>query len=213
MHEGFFITGTDTNVGKTIVSAILVNKLDAVYHKPIQCGLNKNGMKDSDIIFEICKKKTIIKETYFFKKPLSPNIAAVDENVMIDIKKLKQIQKVKSDKKMIVEGAGGLHVPINKNLYLYDFANIFKLPVILVCRTRLGTINHTLLSIKCIKEKNINLFGLVFVGEEEPETIETILYHGKKIYGKGLKILARIPIKKTINKVVIDNLKKLFISI
>ncbi len=213
MLEGFFITGTDTNVGKTIVSAILVNKLDAIYHKPIQCGLNKNGMKDSDIISEICKRKTIIKETYFFKKSLSPNIAAMYENVSIDIKKLKKIKKFKFDKKIIIEGAGGLHVPINKNFYLYDYANIFQLPVILVCRTSLGTINHTLLSIRCIKERNVKLFGLVFVGNEEAKTIQTILLHGKKIYGKELKILARIPIKKEINKLVIDDLKKTFVSI
>ena len=79
MSKGFFISGTDTNVGKTIVAAILVNKIDGIYHKPIQCGLDESGRKDSDIIKYLCVNKTILKETYFFKNPVSPNIAAKNE--------------------------------------------------------------------------------------------------------------------------------------
>ena len=76
MLKGYFISGTDTGVGKTLVASILVNKFDAIYYKPIQCGVDKYGYKDSDIVEINCNKKTIIKETYFFQKSLSPNIAA-----------------------------------------------------------------------------------------------------------------------------------------
>ena len=79
MLNGFFISGTDTGVGKTLVASILVNKFDAIYYKPIQCGVDKFGNKDSDIVIKNCKRKTIIKETYFFQKASSPNIAANSE--------------------------------------------------------------------------------------------------------------------------------------
>ena len=81
MKKGFFISGTDTNVGKTILSAILVNKLNAIYWKPIQCGLNKFGEKDSDVIKKLCMKKFIISEKFFLKAPLSPNIASKMQNI------------------------------------------------------------------------------------------------------------------------------------
>ena len=116
MLNGYFISGTDTNVGKTIVSAILVNKFRCIYYKPIQCGFDENGNKDSDIINKICKKKIILKETYILQNPLSPNIAAKKENKKIRIDSFKKLVNQKLDNKLIVEGAGGLCVPINNNL-------------------------------------------------------------------------------------------------
>ncbi len=209
MFKGFFISGTDTNVGKTIVSAILVNKLDAIYYKPIQCGLDENGKKDSDIIRDICKNKTIWKETYFFKKPLSPNIAAKKEGKKILISKFKNKIDKNLSKDLIIEGAGGLNVPVNDNKLIVDLAAFFKLPIILVCRTSLGTINHTLLSISLLKNKKIKLHGLIFVGNRIKDTENTIKDFGKKIYGKEVKVLARIPFKEKINKTVIDKMKTL----
>ena len=85
MCKGFFISGTDTNVGKTIISALLVKKLDAIYWKPIQCGVNKFGQKDSDIIEKLTENK-ILKEFFFFKHPLSPNIAALKANKKVYLK-------------------------------------------------------------------------------------------------------------------------------
>jgi len=210
MLKGFFISGTDTDVGKTIVSSILVNKFDAIYYKPIQCGINKNGEKDSDFVKKNCKKGTIFKESYFFKNPLSPNIAAKKEGKVIKISKFNEIKSKKFSKKIIIEGAGGLNVPLNNKYLVVDLIKFFNLPLILVSKTNLGTINHTLLSIELLKQKKINLHGIVFTGEQRKETQETIKKFGQKIYGKKINILARIPFKKKLNKSVIDKMKKLF---
>ncbi len=209
MNKGFFISGTDTNIGKTVVASILVNKLNAVYYKPIQCGLDEEGNKDSDIVKKICINKTIIKEAYFFKKPLSPNIASEEDAKYIEFNKLKP-KAYDLSKDLIIEGAGGLLVPINNDFLMIDLVKFFELPIILVCRTTLGTINHSLLSISSIKNKKLNLSGLVFVGNKEPKTINTILNHGSKIYGKKINILAHIPHIKKINKYSIDEMKNLF---
>ncbi len=210
MIKGYFISGTDTGVGKTLVASILVNKLNAIYYKPIQCGLDANGNKDSDIVNKICKNKTILQETYFFKKPLSPNIAAKIEDRKVEIKNFKNIFKKKIKKEILIEGAGGLYVPINNKFVMIDLIKFFKLPVILVCRTKLGTINHTLLSISLLKQKRIKLHGLVFSGDDEPKTISTIKKFGKIILGREIKVLAHIPFKSKINKQVVDDMKGLF---
>ena len=149
--NSFFITGTDTGVGKTLVSAILAKKYNAYYYKPIQCGLNRSGDKDSDIVLNIFKDVSVIKETYFFKNPLSPNIAAKKENVNIEISQFLKVDKI--DYPIVIEGAGGLQVPIDEKILMSDLINHFNLPTILVSRTQLGTINHTLMSIDIIKKK------------------------------------------------------------
>ena len=89
MSKGYFISGTDTGVGKTLVASILVNKFDAIYYKPVQCGVDKFGYKDSDIIKKNCNRKTILSETYFFEKGLSPNIAADFEKKKLEWLNLK----------------------------------------------------------------------------------------------------------------------------
>ena len=193
MSKGYFISGTDTGVGKTLVASILVNKFDAIYYKPIQCGVDKFGYRDSDIITKNCNRKTILPETYFFEKGLSPNIAA-------DFEK----------KKIFIEGAGGLNVPLNEKLLMIDLIKFFNFPVILVSRSQLGTINHTLLSINLLKQKKIKLCGIVFVGDNEPETFKTISKFGKKIYGKKINIIAKIPFKSVINKKSVEDIKTLF---
>ena len=119
----------------------------------------------------------------------------------------------KFTKKLFVEGAGGLNVPINENSTMADLAKFFKFPVILVCRTSLGTINHTLLSINLLKRKKIKLRGLVFVGDKEEETVKTILNFGERDYKNKIEILAMIPNFKTINKSTIDEMKILFKNI
>ncbi len=200
MKKGFFISGTDTNVGKTILSAILVNKLNAIYWKPIQCGLNKFGEKDSDVIKKLCMKKFIISEKFFLKAPLSPNIASKMQNIKILKKDFIDFRKKKFSKQLIVEGAGGLQVPINNNFFVSDLAKFLNLPVILVCRTKLGTINHTLMSLEILKKKKINFYGLVFVGKSQPHTIKTIKEFGEKILKKKIKIVALLPNFKDIDK-------------
>ena len=210
MFDGFFISGTDTSVGKTVVSCILAKKLNASYYKPIQCGTNSNNLKDSDVIKKNCRNVKVFNESYFFKYPLSPNIASKIEMKNIDIQKILSIKKKKIASKIIVEGAGGLQVPINSKYLMSDLIILFGLPLILVCRTELGTINHTLLSLELIKRKEINLFGVVFVGKENCETIKTIEFFGAKILGKKLNVLAKIPKRKKIDEKEISLLTKYF---
>ena len=188
MPRTYFISGTDTNVGKTIVSAVLATKLEAHYFKPIQCGLNKMNLKDSEIVKSLSNKVKILNELYFLKKPLSPFVAAKQEKKKIDVNKILQFVKNLKTKKLVIEGAGGLNVPINSNYLMSDLCQKLNKPLILVSRTKLGTINHTLMSLEVIKKKKkINLLGIIFFGKKELETMETIKFFGKKILKKKYK--------------------------
>ena len=200
MPRTYFISGTDTNVGKTIVSAVLATKLEAHYFKPIQCGLNKMNLKDSEVVKSLSNKAKILNELYFLKKPLSPFVAAKQEKKKIDVNKILQFVKNLKTKKLVIEGAGGLNVPINSNYLMSDLCQKLDTPLILVSRTKLGTINHTLMSLEVIKKKKINLLGIIFFGRQELETMETIKFFGKKILKKNIKILGRLPVAKELSK-------------
>jgi dethiobiotin synthase len=204
----YFISGTDTNVGKTIVSAVLTTKLEAHYFKPIQCGLNKMNLKDSEVVKSLSNKAKILNELYFLKKPLSPFVAAKQEKKKIDVNKILQFVKNLKTKKLVIEGAGGLNVPINSNYLMSDLCQKLNTPLVLVSRTKLGTINHTLMSLEVIKKKKINLLGIIFFGKKELETMETIKFFGKKILKKNIKILGRLPVAKELSKKTIKAFTK-----
>ena len=208
MPRTYFISGTDTNVGKTIVSAVLATKLEAYYFKPIQCGLNKMNLKDSEVVKSLSNKAKILNELYFLKKPLSPFVAAKQEKKKIDVNKILQFVKNLKTKKLVIEGAGGLNVPINSNYLMSDLCQKLDTPLILVSRTKLGTINHTLMSLEVIKKKKINLLGIIFFGKKELETMETIKFFGKKILKKNIKILGRLPVAKELSKNTIQAFTK-----
>ena len=208
MTRTYFISGTDTNVGKTIVSAVLATKLAAHYFKPIQCGLNKMNLKDSEVVKSLSKKAKILNELYFLKKPLSPYVAAKQEKKKIDVNKILQFVKKLKTKKLVIEGAGGLNVPINSNYLMSDLCQKLNTPLILVSRTKLGTINHTLMSLEVIKKKKINLMGIIFFGKKELETSKTIRFFGKKILKKNIKILGRLPVAKELSRNTIQAFTK-----
>ena len=208
MPRTYFISGTDTNVGKTIVSAVLATKLEAHYFKPIQCGLNKMNLKDSEVVKSLSNKAKILNELYFLKKPLSPFVAAKLEKKKIDVNKILQFVKNLKTKKLVIEGAGGLNVPINSNYLMSDLCQKLNTPLILVSRTKLGTINHTLMSLEVIKKKKINLMGIIFFGKKELETLETIRFFGKKILKKNIKILGRLPVAKELSRKTIQAFTK-----
>ena len=208
MPRTYFISGTDTNVGKTIVSAVLATKLEAYYFKPIQCGLNKMNLKDSEVVKSLSNKAKILNELYFLKKPLSPFVAAKQEKKKIDVNKILQFVKNLKTKKLVIEGAGGLNVPINSNYLMSDLCQKLNTPLILVSRTKLGTINHTLMSLEVIKKKKIKLLGIIFFGKKELETLETIKFFGKKILKKNIKILGRLPVAKELSKNTIQAFTK-----
>jgi len=178
------VAGTDTNVGKTIVSSLLVAKLNAHYWKPIQCGeLDTGG--DSATIKKLTgiKENRIIPEAYRLKMAASPNQAAEAEGITIEKQKLKLPSH---DGALVVELAGGLMVPLRDNWLQIDQIKIWNLPVVLVARSGLGTLNHTLLSLEAMEKRNIQVVTLILNGEKHEGNYKTLL----KIVG------AKISIKK-----------------
>ena len=167
-----FITGIGTNVGKTVVSAILTEALQADYWKPIQSGTIEG--KDSDTVkFLISNSKTVIhSETYLLKQPLSPHFAAKIDGIEIELDK---IQLPGTSNNIIIEGAGGLLGPINSTQYVIDIAKQLNCEIVLVISSYLGCINHALLSIDYLKRNNFKIYALVFNGEFEPEVKDAII--------------------------------------
>lgn len=173
-----FITGIGTNVGKTVVSAILTEALQADYWKPIQSGTIEG--KDSDTVKSlISNSKTVIHpEAYLLKQPLSPHFAAKLENVEIDLNKINlpvRLSGVEANKNLIIEGAGGLLVPINKSQYVIDIAKKIDCEIVLVISNYLGCINHTLLSIDYLIRNNFKIYALIFNGTFDKEVKDVIV--------------------------------------
>jgi len=167
------VAGTDTNVGKTIVSSLLVSKLNAHYWKPIQCGeLDTGG--DSATIKKLTgiNENRIIPEAYRLKMAASPNQAAEAEGITIEEQKLKLPTH---DGALVVELAGGLMVPLRDNWLQIDQIKIWNLPVVLVARSGLGTLNHTLLSLEAMEKRNIQITTLILNGEKHEGNYKTLL--------------------------------------
>lgn len=166
-----FITGIGTDVGKTITSAIITQALEADYWKPVQAGDLDNS--DSHKIQRyISNDETVIYEnSYKLNTPASPHLAAKIDGITID---LKQITEPKTSNHLVIEGAGGLLVPLNDNDSIIDLIkDDYK--IILVSRHYLGSINHTLLSFEALKSRNLNLAGIIFSGDENQASEEIIL--------------------------------------
>ncbi|HNW99620.1 MAG TPA: dethiobiotin synthase [Bacteroidales bacterium] len=172
----YFVTGIGTGVGKTVVSAILVEALKADYWKPIQCGELENS--DSDIVRNLISNSQtkIHPETYRLKTPASPHYAAEVEKIKIDIEKI-IIPETKND--LIIEGAGGLMVPLNDDFLMIDLIKQLNAEVILVSQNYLGSINHTLLSLEALKSRNIPVKGIVFNSEPNHSSEKYILENSK----------------------------------
>lgn len=173
-----FITGIGTDVGKTITSAIVTQALEADYWKPIQAGDLDNS--DSHKIQRyICNEKTFIHEnSYKLNTPASPHLAAAIDGITID---LKQIIVPITDNHLVIEGAGGLLVPLNDNDTIIDLIQP-DYKIILVSRHYLGSINHTLLSFEALKSRNLKVAGILFSGDENKATEEIILSKTKAKY-------------------------------
>ncbi|MFZ1824286.1 MAG: dethiobiotin synthase [Chitinophagales bacterium] len=159
MPKGYCIAGIGTGVGKTIFSTIITEALHADYWKPVQCG----DLNNSDTLIVkslVTNSKTIFHpETFQLKEPMSPHAAAAIDGVAINPSDFKLPE---TDNTIIIEGAGGLMVPLNDTFLIVDLFKQLNLPVILVSRNYLGSINHTILSYEILKQKNIPIAGLVF---------------------------------------------------
>ncbi|MDX2001660.1 MAG: dethiobiotin synthase [Chitinophagales bacterium] len=170
-----FITGIGTDVGKTVVSAIVCEALKADYWKPIQSG-NIEGTDRATVKSLVSNDtSTFHPEVYNLKEPVSPHYAAQLEGVEIDMDK---IVLPETKRPLVIEGAGGLLVPLNRQHLVADLIVHLEAPTIIVSRNYLGSINHTLLTIEFMRYRNIAIAGIIFNGQPNPSTEEAILHFG-----------------------------------
>jgi dethiobiotin synthetase len=200
MH-GFFVTGTDTDVGKTLVSAWLATHLGASYWKPIQAGTEPTTDAATVQALAELPSERVWPEVYLLPEPIAPHEAARRAGITLDMAKLRMPEH---QGLIVVEGAGGLMVPITDKAYMIDLAAQLDLPIILVARSTLGTINHTLLSIEAIRGRGLPLAGVVINGPETPHNRAAIERYGQ------IEIIAEIPWLETINRSVLKTIQPEF---
>jgi dethiobiotin synthetase len=178
------ICGTDTDVGKTVVSALVVQGLGAHYWKPVQSGLEGGG--DSGRVRQLLDlpPERVWPEAYRLQAPVSPHWAAEREGVTIDPARL-ALPAI--DGPLVVETAGGLLVPLRRDWLQIQQIAAWGLPVLLVARSGLGTLNHTLLSLEALSRRAIPVLGLVLNGEPHPDNPRTLEALG------GVPVLAELP--------------------
>jgi dethiobiotin synthetase len=199
----FFVSGIGTDVGKTIASAIFAESLEADYWKPIQAGSlnNTDTMKVRSLISN--SKSVIHPETFRLSQPMSPHAAAEMDQLKM---KLEDFILPETTNTLIIEGAGGVMVPLNDASLMIDLIEKLHAAVILVSSNYLGSINHTLLSVSALRSRNIPIAGIVFNGKTTPSSEEYILKY------TGLKCLLNMEEEKTIDKNILLKYKELLQS-
>jgi dethiobiotin synthetase len=175
--QQFFITGTDTDVGKTVVAALLTLGLGASYWKPVQSGLEPSTDTKTVKTLTQLDPSHFFPERFRLTQPLSPHAAAAIDQVSIDLNDF-QLPQVKTSY-LIVEGAGGLMVPLNNQDLMIDLIQFLELPVCLVARSTLGTINHTLLSLAQLKQAKIPILGVILNGPKNESNRSAIIHYGQ----------------------------------
>lgn len=173
----FVVSGTDTDIGKTVFAAGLASLIGARYWKPVQAG--EPG--DRETVAALAGAETF-PEVYRLKLAASPHQASAEEGIVIKADKLDP-----PDGPLVIEGAGGLMVPLTRATLFIDIFARWKLPVILCARTKLGTINHTLLSLEALRNRGIPVQGVAFIGEANDESEGIIAEKGR------VKRLGRLP--------------------
>lgn len=193
MPNRFFITGTDTNVGKTLVSALLCAALDAIYWKPIQTGTREGTDRATVMRLAGLPRARTIPEAYRFAPPVSPHLAARRAGVRIKLENIR-MPRIAGRENLIVEGAGGALVPINATELMTHLMKHLKLPILLVSRTSLGTINHTLLSVAALRAARLDLRGIVMSGTSNAENRRAIEHYG------NVPVIGAVPLMKKIDR-------------
>jgi dethiobiotin synthetase len=178
------VTGTDTDIGKTVFAAALTGALGAHYWKPVEAGVV--GMTDSARIVALSKiaPGRVLPEAYVLNTPCSPHRAAELDGVRIDLARL-ALPEVPGP--LVVEGAGGVLVPRTRDLLYADLFAMWRAPVVLAARTSLGTINHSLMSLEALRVRGVTVLGVAFIGDANEDTEATICALGK------VKRLGRLP--------------------
>jgi len=193
---GYFVTGTDTNVGKTVLSALLVAALDAVYWKPVQTGAREGTDRESVRAWTEATEDRLPTERYRFDPPVSPHLASNEARVRIALDAF-ELPAAPAGRKWIVEGAGGVMVPLNERDLMRDLMQRIAFPVIVAARTSLGTINHTLLTLAALREARLPLCGVALIGDKNIENRRAIEHYG------SIRVIGHIPILQNINRAVL----------
>ncbi len=186
----FVVTGTDTDVGKTIFAAALCGALKANYWKPVQAGIEDGTDTIRTKMFSGLPDHHILPEAYCLTTPCSPHLAAEIDDVEIDLERL---NPPTTERTLIIEGAGGALVPINRQITYADIFARWQIPTIIVARTALGTINHSLMTIEVLRSRNIPIHGIAFIGDEVADSQLTICEMG------GVRSLGRLPMINPLN--------------
>ncbi|MBB4571083.1 dethiobiotin synthase [Rhizobium leucaenae] len=198
MIARFVVTGTDTGIGKTVFAAALAGALDARYWKPVQSGLEDETDSEAVARLSGLPADHILREAYRLATPVSPHLSARLDGMEIDPARL---EPPAGAGPLVIEGAGGLMVPLTNNLVFADVFARWRIPVILCARTSLGTINHTLLSIEALRRRDIPLCGVAFIGAENADTQATIAAIGQ------VKVLGRLPLLENLTR---ENISRAF---
>jgi dethiobiotin synthetase len=181
------ITATDTDVGKTVVAAMLLLAVDGIYWKPIQSG--RDGGTDTETVRRLTgfDDSHFRAERYVLSQPLSPHQAADIDGISIDTAELAPPADLPGGRPLLIEGAGGVLVPITRRLLQVELFRRWRAPAVICARTRLGTINHTLLTVAALRHHHVPIFGIIFVGDAMPDTERTIAEFA------GARVLGRLP--------------------
>jgi dethiobiotin synthetase len=191
MTKDLFVTGTDTGVGKTVLSAVLVASLNRRYWKPIQTGASEGTDRGAVVNWAGVTIEDTHAEAFVFDAPVSPHLAARQEGKRID---LESIRRPKDSDPIVIEGAGGVLVPVNEDALMIDLIRCLDSEVVIAARTTLGTINHTLLTVEAARNNNLQLIGVVMVGNENSENRRAIERYGK------VPVVGAIPWLESINR-------------
>jgi dethiobiotin synthetase len=184
MSARLIVSGTDTGIGKTVFAAGLAGALDGVYWKPIQAGLEEETDRATVLRLSGLSPERVLPEAYRLKTPASPHLAAERDGIVIDPEAL---VLPATERPLVVEGAGGLRVPLTRQATYIDVMARWQVPVVLCARTTLGTINHSLLSIEALRARNIPIAGIAFIGDENRESERIIADMGQ------VRHLGRLP--------------------
>ena len=185
----YVVTGTDTEIGKTVFSAALTQALGAHYWKPVQAGLEEEGDLSRVAKLAALSPDRIIAEAYRLTTPCSPHLAAQIDGVRIDPDRL----ALPPQRPLIVEGAGGALVPLNEDLLYADMFARWDLPAVVVARTSLGTINHSLLTLEALRSRGVSVHGVAFIGDAVDDSEATICRMG------NVRRLGRLPFLATLD--------------
>ena len=186
MAEDLFVTGTDTHVGKTVLSALLVAALNGTYWKPIQTGASEGTDRQQVMRWAELPESRTVAECYCFDPPVSPHLAAEAAGVTIELGRICRPTQIAAPP-LIIEGAGGVMVPINGSEMMLDLIGKLSVPVVVASRTALGTINHTLLTVRALRGAGVGVKGVVMIGPENTDNERAVERYG------AVPVVGRIP--------------------